>query len=401
MKRLLQINTVAERGSTGKIAEQIGRLAIDCGWESWIAYGRGNPKSGSNLIRIGNDFDMMWHGLQTRLLDRHGLASKQATRNFIEDVKNINPDLIHLHNIHGYYLNYRLLFDFLKKRGCPVVWTFHDCWPMTGHCSNFQNPSCGKWIAGCRNCSQLHDYPASWLRDRSYRNFIEKGQAFQSIVQQLTIVTVSEWLNKTVRNSFLSEANIITIHNGIDLTVFRPYPSDCSEKIILGIANVWTEKKGIEEFSYLRKHLPENYKIILVGLTQKQIRDLPPGITGIGRTANQQELARLYSMASVFVNPTKEETLSLTNIEAQACGTPVVCYAAGGTPETVSPKTGTLIPPGDRKELLNAVISLAETPKHTQSEACRERAVRLFDQHDRFAEYINLYDRLLGLSPES
>lgn len=394
--RLLQINTVAGNGSTGKITEGIGQLAIADGWESWIAYGRGKPESESNLIRIGNDFDMMWHGLQTRLLDRHGLASKQTTRKFIEDIKAINPSLIHLHNIHGYYLNYPLLFDFLKEWEGPVVWTLHDCWAVTGHCSNFQNPQCDKWTTRCNNCSRLKDYPASWHKDRSQKNFIEKRLAFQSISDKLTIVTVSGWLKNTVKRSFLSEVDITTIHNGIDLSVFKPYKPASSEILILGVANVWTEKKGINEFVFLRKHLPENYKIILAGLTLKQIKSLPKGITGIGRTKNQQELARLYSSATVFVNPTKEETLSLTNIEAQACGTPVICYATGGTPETISPETGVLIPPGDKEALLAAVNRCIESPAKEIAEACRERAVRLFDQRDRFAEYIRLYHRLLG-----
>ncbi len=396
MKRLLQINTVAAGGSTGKIVESIGRMAIADGWESWIAYGRGNPKSESNLIRIGNDADMMWHGLQTRLFDRHGLASKKATKTFIKEIKKINPDLIHLHNIHGYYLNYPLLFKFLKEWGGPVVWTLHDCWAFTGHCTNFQNPKCDKWMCGCNKCSQPYDYPKSWHKDRSDINFTEKRLTFRSIIKQLTIVAVSEWLKDSIKKSFLSEARITAIHNGIDLNAFKPYSTDTSENVILGVANVWSDKKGIDEFIFLREQLPENCKIILVGMTQKQIKSLPSGITGIGKTNSQQELARLYSSATVFVNPTKEETLSLTNIEAQACGTPVVCYATGGTPETVSSETGILIPSGDKEKLLDAVTRLLETPKCGLAEACRKRAVRLFDQKDRFAEYISLYNSLLG-----
>lgn len=395
MKRILQINSVVGNGSTGRIAEEIGNLAIACGWESWIAYGRGKPTSKSNLIRIGNDFDIIWHGMQSKLFDRHGLASKHATETFINKIERIAPDIIHLHNIHGYYLNYPRLCEFLKEWGGPVIWTLHDCWPFTGHCANFQHSDCTKWKSECCKCTQVHTYPASLHMDRSRSNFIDKKKAFQQIIPQLSIVTVSKWLNSAVRQSFFSKANITTIHNGIDISVFKPVSSASMEPTVLGVAYVWTEKKGIDEFIYLRKNLPENYRIILVGLTQKQIRKLPPGITGIGRTANQQELARLYSNATVFVNPTKEETLSLTNIEAQACGTPVVCYATGGTPETISTETGALIPPGDKKALLDAVIKFIESPAKEVAEACRERAVRLFDQRDRFAEYINLYRSLV------
>lgn len=395
MKRILQINSVAGFGSTGRIAEEIGSLAIACGWESWIAYGRGRPASRSNLIRIGNDFDIIWHGIHSKLFDRHGLASKHATKTFINKIERTGPDVIHLHNIHGYYLNYPLLCEFLKEWGGPVVWTLHDCWPFTGHCANFQHSNCLKWKSGCSKCTQVHTYPASLHLDRSKSNFIEKQEAFQQIIPQLSIVTVSEWLNRVVRESFFSGANITTIHNGIDISVFKPVSSASVKPTVLGVAYVWTEKKGIDEFVYLRKNLPEDCRIILVGLTQKQIRELPPGITGLSRTASKQQLAELYSNATVFVNPTKEETLSLTNIEAQSCGTPVVCYATGGTPETISPDTGALIPPGDKEALLNAVNRFLKSPAKEIGEACRERAVRLFDQRDRFAEYINLYRSLV------
>lgn len=305
--RLLQINTVARNGSTGKITEEIGRMAIIDGWESWIAYGRGKPESESNLIRIGNDFDMMRHGLQTRLLDLHGLASKQVTRKFIEEAKAINPDLIHLHNIHGYYLNYPLLFDFLKEWEGPVVWTLHDCWPFTGHCAHFQDFGCTRWTHGCYGCPAKKEYPKSIFIDRSSRNYQRKKNAFLS-VDNLTIITPSIWLKNQAESSFLSKFNCRVIHNGIDTTLFSPYNDGLAEKgesIILAVASVWTESKGLEDIYKLASILPNDYKIYAVGLTPGQIKKLPSNVIGITRTENQHELARLYSKASVFINPTK------------------------------------------------------------------------------------------------
>ena len=202
--KVVQINVTANWGSTGRIAEDIGKMAILNGFDSIIAYsGRGND-SASKLIPIGNSLDTWIHGMKTRLLDKHGLSSKQATINFIDKLKKIKPDLIHLHNIHGYYLNYPLLFNFLKEWGGPVVWTLHDCWAFTGHCAFYTYSQCTKWQNQCFKCPNKSCYPASLLMDRSYKNFINKKDSFLGL-KNLTLVSVSKWLEQEVSKSFLKD----------------------------------------------------------------------------------------------------------------------------------------------------------------------------------------------------
>ena len=397
MPTLIQINVTANWGSTGKIAEDIGKLAIKNDFDSWIAYGRGYPQSKSELIRIGNDFDMKLHGIQTRLFDRHGLASKSTTKEFIEKIKQINPDIIHLHNIHGYYLNYPILFDYLKKWGGPVVWTLHDCWPFTGHCSHYTFAKCDKWKTGCNNCPQLKEYPASLLFDRSTKNFQDKKNAFLGL-PNLTIVPVSNWLADQVAQSFLKDYPRKVIKNGIDLEIFKPkqvISKNLTKKIILGVASVWNDRKGLNDFKELKKLLPENYDIILVGLTQEQISSLPDGITGIRRTENIDQLVDLYNMAEVFVNPTLEDTFPTTNIEALACGTPVITYKTGGSPEIIDSKTGIVIDYQDINQLTEKIQLVCENSSF-YSQECRARAELLFDKNKAFQSYVNLFKSLLS-----
>lgn len=398
MRKLLQINVTANWGSTGKIAEDIGCLLIKHGWESWIAYSRGKPESKSRLIRIGSKIDMQLHGLQTRLFDNHGLASGRTTNQFISRIKEINPDIIHLHNIHGYYLNYPILFDYLKKWGGPVVWTLHDCWPFTGHCAYYDFVGCHRWQSHCLNCPQLSNYPASFWKDRSFDNYIDKQSAFLNC-PNLTLIPVSDWLNNELSKSFLSGYKSITIHNGINIDTFRPkislknYYSE--SKTILGVASVWDRRKGFEEFVKLRKQLPPNYRIVLVGLSKRQISELPEGITGIQRTDNVEQLVDLYNSADVFVNPTLEDNFPTTNLEALACGTPVITYQTGGSIEAVSDNAGFIVPKFDIKSLSDKIRIICENHPF-KMESCRERAEKLYNKESVFTKYIELYTSLLS-----
>ncbi len=393
MSKLLQINVTANWGSTGKIAEAIGKLALSKGWESWIAFGRGQANSASNLIRIGSKADVCLHGAESRLLDNHGRASVIATKLFIRKIKGINPDVIHLHNIHGYYINYPLLFKFLKEWGGPVVWTLHDCWPFTGHCSHFITSGCEKWKTGCGRCPSLGEYPSSLFFDNSQSNFRKKKRYFTSLGKQLTLVPVSKWIAELVGESFFGDTNKVVIHNGIDLSVFKPCAP--KEKIILGVANVWSQKKGFDDFFKLRGLLGQDYRIVMVGLEKNQIQSLPVGIEGIERTNGQSELARIYSSAQVLVNPTYEDTYSTVNLEAQACGTPVITYRTGGTPETISPATGIVVQQGDLQGLVKAVEKITRGESYS-SDDCRRHALAAADRDKCFNQYIDLYNSLLS-----
>ena len=395
MPRLLQINSTANWGSTGKIAEQIGQRAMACGWESYIAYGRYTNPSSSKLIKIGSRVGQMWHFVLSRLFDRHGLASTIATRQLIGEIKRIKPDIIHLHNIHGYYLNYEVLFSFLNSTNIPVVWTLHDCWAFTGHCAHFVDIGCDKWIKGCSECKKHNCYPRSMV-DCSSRNYDIKKRLFGSN-RGLRIVAVSNWLKSLVEKSFLGEKPIEVIHNGINIDTFKPSNSITDDTIrIVGVSNVWSASKGLYDFYELRKKLsPDKYAITLVGVSQEQKDALPDGINGILRTNSAADLAELYSRADLFVNPTYADTFPTTNIEALACGTPVVTYRTGGSPEAVTNETGFVVEQGDIDGLVRAVKEIEQRGKQHYRKACREHAEEHFDKDKCFDRYIELYNELL------
>ena len=399
--KLLQINTVVNSGSTGRIAEDIGKYAINQNWESYVAYGRNERPSQSQLIKIGTDWDINIHGLQTRLFDRYGLGSRSATQAFIKQVEAIKPDVIHLHNIHGYYLNIEVLFNFLAKTQVPVVWTLHDCWPFTGHCVHFDFVGCEKWQTHCNNCPQTRTYPASFFIDRSIQNFKLKKELFNS-VQPLTLVPVSKWLAKVVGQSFLKAYPVRVINNGIDTGVFKPVSTQNirnkfnlhSKFVLLGVANVWEGRKGLKDFIELSEKLDVNYQIILVGLSKKQIKTLPENIVGIERTENINELVELYSLADIVLNLSYEETFGLTTIEGFACGTPGIVYNCTASPELITPNTGIIVEKGNIKEVETAIIKIQKNGKTHYSAACRERAKYLYNKNDRFQDYIDLYENI-------
>jgi glycosyltransferase involved in cell wall biosynthesis len=402
IKKILQVNSVINSGSTGRIAEEIGQTAMDSGWKSYIAYGRNERPSQSELIKIGNDWDISMHGFQTRLFDRHGLASISATKELIGKIKEISPDIIHLHNIHGYYLNIEILFYYLRSTNIPIVWTFHDCWPITGHCSYFTFVGCEKWKTQCVNCPQKKSYPASWLIDRSEKNYQLKKELFNSL-PNLTLVPVSNWLSGILKESFLQDYPIKLIHNGINTDVFKPSISRAfrtkhglgNKFLLLGVASAWSPRKGLKDFIELSKHLNSDYQIVLIGLTRKQIEKLPNNILGIERTESIEELAELYASSDVYVNPTYEDNFPTTNLESLACGTPVITYKTGGSPEAIDELTGIVVEQGNIVKLNDAINKVKDKGKQSYSEACENRARRFYKKEDRYQEYIELYDSLL------
>lgn len=400
---LLQINVVVNWGSTGRIAEEIGQAAIAAGWDSYIAYGRNPGISQSKLIRVGSKWDMYNHVLQTRLFDKHGLASKKATEKLIAQIEKLKPDIIHLHNIHGYYVNYPLLIEYLRKKEASIVWTLHDCWSFTGHCSHFAFIKCDKWKSKCLHCIQKKEYPAS-LIDRSTRNYLLKKQYFTSI-GKMVLVSVSKWQQAFLKDSFLQKYQSVCIHNGVNTNVFSPktVPVDWKMKIapiakymVLGVTSVWNERKGLNDFIQLKEMLPTDYLIVLVGLTVEQVDSLPDGILGVSRTNSVEELALYYSAASVFVNPTWEDNFPTTNLEALACGSPVITYRTGGSVEAITVDTGIIVEQGDVIGLADAVKKICIKGKNAYRKACRERAVKYFNKEERYQEYLDLYHNLLS-----
>lgn len=396
--KVLQINSVYGIGSTGRIAKDLSDLLIDKGHESYVAYGRESITEDDNIIRIGSKLDNYFHVAVTRLLDRHGFASKKATKEFIKKIDTINPDIIHLHNIHGYYINIKILFDYLKKNNKKVIWTLHDCWSFTGHCSHFDYIGCNKWKVQCNNCPQKNEYPASYLLDNSKKNFIDKREIFNRLDNNLTIVTPSKWLANLVKKSFLKNYQTNVINNGIDLDNFRPVENNFKKRygiadkfMILGVASNWGEKKGYEYFFKLANKIDKNIIIVLVGLNKSQIKELPNNIIGIERTNNVGELVEIYSAADVFVNPTLEDNFPTTNLESLACGTPVVTFNTGGSGESIDDKVGKIINQGDFYSLFDFLNKMYNRKIKFNSDNCVKYARENFSKTDRYLDYINLY----------
>lgn len=389
-------------GSTGRIAENIGQVLIENGHESFIAYGRGNQNSQSQLIKIGSRFDMYLHVLITRLFDRHGFGSKQATKKLIKKIDKIKPDAVGLHNVHGYYLNIEVLFTYLLEKEIPVIWTFHDCWPFTGHCTLFDYIQCEKWKTHCQKCPKTKKYPSSFGWDNSFKNFSQKKRLFSNI-ENIQIITPSLWLKNLVIKSFLKKSTTC-IRNGVDLNKFRPNlnTNELKDKlklgnriVVLGVGNIWDDRKGLSDFMKLAVSLPTNFQIILIGLQKRQLKDLPKNIIGVVRTENIEELATYYNLATVLVNPTYEDNFPTINIEALACGTPVITYSTGGSPEAIDEETGEVVSKGDKKELQEAIIKWCTTKNEGEvQKKCRERALQFFNKDDCYAEYLQLYEKI-------
>lgn len=397
--KVLQITAFSGWGCTGRISVGISNALTKSGFENQIAWGRVNtaPQHVSTL-KIGNSMDQKIHGLYTRLTDRCGFGSKKVTEEFVKQLDEIKPDIIQLHILHGYYINLEVLFTAIKRLNIPVVWTFHDCWAFTGHCPYFDLVNCQKWKNGCHNCPQKTHHPTSWIFDNSKMNWEKKKELFTGI-ENLTIVAPSQWLKSLVEQSYFKYANIRVINNGIDLNVFKPTESNFrskynlqNKKILLGVSSTWVPSKGVEDFRFLSEKLPSNYQVVMVGLTKQQIKDLPANIIGIERTDSVQELAEIYSAADVFINPTYEDNFPTTNIEALACGTPVITYETGGSVEAAGNIYGKVVPQGDMEALLKCVL---DEEWKCDCWVCVNRA-HDFDASKKYEEYVELYRGILN-----
>ena len=396
--RIVYINTVCGTGSTGKITTSLYHLSKTEGHEPYIAYGRGTASPELNSYKISNIFDFGIHVLSNFFLGNSGFASKKVTKKFLAWLDEAKPDILHLHNIHGFYLNIPIFFEYVKKKNIPVVWTLHDCWPLTGQCAFFEYSGCKKWKTGCYSCPVYrNDYPYSLFKDNSIKNYIMKKEAFTNI-HDITIVTPSHWLASLVKESFLKDYPVHVIPNGIDLDLFSPSPEisyESTQKIVLGVANVWDKRKGLTYFMKLAEQLDSSYHIVIIGVSDKQKqflhRSYPHKITAITRTTNQQELVQWYRKAHVFVNPTLEDNFPTTNLEALACGTPVITFCTGGSPESLTPFCGIVVEKENMNELKKAILSLSENMEIT-SYQCRQQALN-YNRDTVFYPYLEIYKK--------
>ena len=364
--KYLFINSVAGFGSTGRLAAEKCRELMAQGHECVLAFGR--KEAGCEdvpTVRIGSDWDCRRNALENRLLDNQGFGSKAATQRFLDWVRQYDPDVIWLHNLHGYYIHIGELFAYLRSCGKKILWTLHDCWAFTGHCAYFDYAGCGKWKTGCHHCPEKGSYPQSFLLDSSRGNF-EKKKALFTGIPNLTLVVPSHWLESRVKESFLGEYPVEVVYNTVNTDIFKPIPSGfrgehgLEDKIILlGVASVWDRRKGLEDFLALSDLLDRRYKIVLVGLTEKQSRGLPDNILGLPRTNSSRELAEIYTAADVFLNPSLEETFGMTVLEARCCGTEAVVYQGTACEEIVDQFGGLAVPRG-AANLLGAVLALTK-----------------------------------------
>lgn len=389
--KVVQINTVCGRGSTGKICVEVSKLLTEREIENYIFYAYG-----SNTYPLGRQYmspaEVKIQALKSRVFGNYGFNSRAATKRLLSILEQVQPDIVHLHNLHGHNCDLEMLFSYFKEKKTKLFWTFHDCWTFTGYCVYYDIAGCDRWKTGCRDCPQRKEY--SWFLDRSGALFEKKKALFSGL--DLTIITPSHWMAEQVRQSFLKDHPIHVIHNGIDLEVFRPRESDFrkkhgleGKKLILGVALGWGRRKGLDVFIELAKRLDDRYRIVLVGTDEKVDRLLPENILSIHRTQNQTELAEIYTAADVFVNPTREENYPTVNMEAIACGTPVITFNTGGSPEMLDEKTGVVVEKEDVEGLMGAIVRLAGEKRSVQG-VCLSRAEG-FDKADCFQHYLALY----------
>lgn len=394
--KVLLINGCCGIGSTGKIVSNIWSLLKTRGDEVKVAYGFGKAYvvSPEDTYRINDKVGYYLHNAISRITDRAGFYSVCHTYKLLRFIDKYNPDIVHLHNLHGYYINIEMLFKYLAKKDIKVIWTIHDCWPVTGHCAHFSFEGCYKWQSECHDCTLLKEYPQCYLLDNSKRNFWDKARLYSNI-RDLTITTPSEWLAHVVEKSvLLGKRKILPIPNGINLEQFKPTFSNMREKygikkddkVLLGVSSVWYKKKGYEDFLKLSEILPSNYRLVLVGVTNKQISEMPINIIGITRTHDIQELSAIYTMADVFLNLSYEETMGLVTAEALACGTPAIVYDRTAVPEIVDSKSGIIVPAGDiqtvLEEIPNAIL--------LSPDDCLSRT-RLYECNKQYNQILDLY----------
>ncbi len=366
--KVLIINMVCGVWSTGRICCELAEKMEAEGHEVKIAYGQQTvpEKYWKYAVRIGSDFEFKCHFWRTIFFDSHGFGSGPATDRFLKWAEEYDPDMVWLHNLHGSYIHVGKLFAWIKSRPhMQVKWTLHDCWAFTGHCAHFEMAKCERWKTQCHHCPLKQTYPISKVFDNSRNNYKWKKAAFTG-VKDMTLIVPSKWLANLVKQSFLKEYPMEVHYNTIDTSVFKPTPSDFKQKngigdktVVLGVASHWGKAKGLDDFFALREMLDDSYAIVLVGLTAEQAAGLPEGIIGITRTNNTKELAEIYTAADVFVNPTYQDNYPTVNLESIACGTPVITYNTGGSPESAA-AMGTVVDVGDVSGLKRAIEAMRE-----------------------------------------
>lgn len=402
MPKLLQIDTCCGIGSTGKIAEIIGSIGKSKGWDCYLAHSaRFAGKTKMVSVDIGSKIGEYFHYVISLVFDRHGLASYCATKRLIKKIKSICPDVVHIHNVHGYYVNFEMLLGFLSRHKIPTLITLHDFWLMTGHCA-YINKSCDKWKSGCGQCGRLKEYPKAIL-DNSKCNWKKKVKIFSEFDDnKLCLVPVSNWLASFTRNSLLGNNKIVPIPNGVDTNIFRPYKGEPSDIIslldknkftVLSVADRWTDSNGLQDIISLSQQKIEGVQFVVLGLSESQIDTLPKTIIGLRRTSSVTQLTELYSSADVFLNVSREVTFGLVTAEAMACETPAIVLKGTAGEEIVNEETGFVA--NDLNHVITIIQSIQNNKNIIDRRKCRERIINCFNAEQQYEKYFDLYNSLL------
>ena len=389
--KIVQLNVTCGVGSTGKICLAVSRLLNERRVENYILFSE-EDSDYEYGIKYAEKLSIKLEALKSRVFGNYGFNSKALTKKLIAKLDEINPDIVHLHNLHGHGCNLEMLFTYFKEKNIKLYWTFHDCWAFTGYCPHFDMIGCDKWQTQCQACPQKGAY--SFFFDKSDKLYSKKKELFSGL--DLTIITPSEWLKNLVKKSFLKDYEVRVINNGIDLDVFKPSESDFREShglkdefLILGVAFNWDKRKGLDVFSDLARTLPNDCRLVLVGTNENTRKLLPENVITIDRTENQQQLAEIYSACDLFVNATREDTFPTVNIEALACGTPVLTFRTGGSAEIIDESCGMVVDKNDTQALINAVLRIKESRPFTE-EACLKKSAE-YQKEEKFKEYTEIY----------
>ena len=389
--KIVQLNVTCGVGSTGKICLAVSRLLNERGVENYILFSE-EDSDYEYGIKYADKLSIKLEALKSRVFGNYGFNSKTLTKKLIAKLDEIQPDIVHLHNLHGHGCNLEILFTYFKEKNIKLYWTFHDCWAFTGYCPHFDMVGCDKWQIQCQACPQKGAY--SFFFDNSSKLYSKKKALFSGL--DLTIITPSQWLKGLVKKSFLKDYEVLVINNGIDLDIFKPSESDFRENhgikdefLILGVAFNWDERKGIDVFSDLARTLPKDCRIVLVGTNENTRQHLPDNVITIDRTENQQELAEIYTACDLFVNATREDTFPTVNIESLACGTPVLTFKTGGSPEIIDETCGMSVAKNDADALREAILKIKDTRPFTK-EACLKKSAE-YRKEEKFKEYTKIY----------
>lgn len=399
--RVLHINAVYGQGSTGVIVQDIHNMALQNGIDSYVAYAHPNRKvDEKNTYIIGNKFDHKLHAMLSRINGRQAYFSRIPTKRLLRKIDELKPNIVHLHNLHSNYINLNMLLQYLADKHISTVITLHDCWFFTGGCFHYTKVNCCKWLTTCGKCPKKKVDTPAYILDKS-KFILEDRKKYLSQIEDLTVVGVSEWITQEAKKSFLNNAKLLTIYNGVDLEFFKPVKSNFREQynlenkfLILGMANKWFEPANAELLKTFSERIDEDSVLIIIGGTKEQRERLSSKVIGIPYVTNREELREIYSACDVFVNCTREDTLGSVNIEAQACGTPVIVFSNTGTKETIDSVSGYCVPDGNVECMLEMVQNVKENGKAHYSDICQRYVHGKFERNTNYAKYMQLYKKL-------